>query len=78
MFTGIVSGIGQITEAAPLGAGADHGRRLTITAPTGYLADVQLGDSIALNGACMTVTGFDATAGWFTVDIGAQLSAAGL
>jgi len=72
MFTGIVSGIGQITDAAPLGAGADHGRRLTITAPAGYLADVQLGDSIALNGACMTVTGFDAKAGWFTVDISAE------
>jgi riboflavin synthase len=72
MFTGIVSGIGQITEAASRGAGADHGRRLTIAAPSGYLADVHLGDSIALNGACMTVTSFDATAGWFTVDISAE------
>jgi len=72
MFTGIVSGVGQITEVASLGAGSDHGRRLTITIPSGYLADVQLGDSIALNGACMTVTSFDATAGWFTVDISAE------
>jgi riboflavin synthase len=72
MFTGIVSGVGQITEAASLGTGADHGRRLTISAPSGYLDDVQLGDSIALNGACMTVTRFDATAGWFAVDISAE------
>jgi riboflavin synthase len=37
----------------------DHGRRLTIEAPPGYLDDVGLGDSIALNGACMTVTSLD-------------------
>lgn len=72
MFTGIVSGLGRITEAAPLGAAAGHGRRLRIQAPAGYLADVQLGDSIALNGACMTVTAFDAAAGWFAVDISAE------
>jgi riboflavin synthase len=30
---------------------------------------VQLGDSIALNGACMTVTTFDAAEGRFTIDI---------
>lgn len=72
MFTGIVSGIGRITEVAPLGDDPAHGKRLTLAAPAGYLADVQLGDSIALNGACMTVTGFDASAGWFTVDISAE------
>jgi riboflavin synthase len=33
---------------------------------------VQLGDSIALNGACMTVTQFDATASRFTIDISAE------
>jgi len=72
MFTGIISGVGRIVEVEPLGAGAEHGRRLTIATPAGYLADVQLGDSIALNGACMTLTGFDATAGRFTIDISAE------
>ncbi|WP_428422545.1 riboflavin synthase [Methylibium sp.] len=72
MFTGIISGIGRLHDVAPLGADATHGKRLTITTPTGYLADVQPGDSIALNGACMTVTAFDADAGWFTVDISAE------
>ncbi len=69
MFTGIITGLGRITESRPLGSDVSHGRQLTITAPAGYLADVQLGDSIALNGACMTVTSFDAAAGRFTIDI---------
>ena len=72
MFTGIISGLGRIIEARPLGAGASHGKRLTITTPSGYLDDVQLGDSIAINGACMTVTSFDAAAHCFTLDISAE------
>ena len=72
MFTGIISGVGRITEARALGADAAHGKRLTLDAPPGYLDDVQLGDSIAINGACMTVTGFDAAAHHFTIDISAE------
>jgi riboflavin synthase len=72
MFTGIISGLGRLSDSAPLGADPSHGKRLTIATPPGYLADVQLGDSIALNGACMTVTAFDAEADWFTVDISAE------
>jgi len=68
MFTGIISGIGQIVEAIP----AAQGKRLTVQAPVGYLGDVQDGDSIALNGACMTVTSFDAAARQFTIDISAE------
>lgn len=72
MFTGIVSGIGRITEVVALGDDASHGKRLVISAPPDYLADVQPGDSIALNGACMTATAFDADAAWFTVDVSAE------
>jgi len=72
MFTGIVSGLGRILEAVPLGADTGHGKRLTIEAPSGYLDDVQLGDSIALNGACMTVTSVDAGQPRFTIDISAE------
>ncbi|MEF7613096.1 riboflavin synthase [Aquincola sp. MAHUQ-54] len=72
MFTGIISGVGRITGIDPLGPDATHGRRLTISAPPGYLDDVQLGDSIALNGACMTVTSFDRAANCFTIDISAE------
>ncbi|MEO8808538.1 MAG: riboflavin synthase, partial [Burkholderiaceae bacterium] len=46
--------------------------QLVISTPPGYLDDVQLGDSIALNGACMTVTSFDAAANSFTIDISAE------
>jgi riboflavin synthase len=72
MFTGIVSGLGRISRVDALGADASHGKRLTIEAPAGYLDDVVLGDSIALNGACMTVTTFDAAVPSFTIDISAE------
>ena len=69
MFTGIISGIGRIIDAQ---AATGGGLRLTIETPAGYLDDVQPGDSIALNGSCMTVTTFDAAAARFTLDISAE------
>ena len=72
MFTGIISGRGQIIDVQALGADAAHGKRLTLQAPPGYLDDAQVGDSIALNGACMTLTSFDAAAGRFSIDISAE------
>ncbi|MDE2402445.1 MAG: riboflavin synthase [Burkholderiales bacterium] len=72
MFTGIITGVGQIIESQALGEDASHGRRLTIQAPVGFVDDVGLGDSIALNGACMTVTTFDAPAARFTIDVSAE------
>jgi riboflavin synthase len=72
MFTGIISGLGRIARVEPLGGDASHGRRLTIETPRGYLDDVQIGDSIALNGACMTATTLDRAADVFTVDVSAE------
>ena len=72
MFTGIISGLGRITQVRALGADESQGKQLTIAVPPGYLDDVQLGDSIALNGACMTVTSFDSAADRFTLDISAE------
>jgi riboflavin synthase len=72
MFTGIVSAVGAIADVQPLGSGPSHGRRLAIQTPAGWLADVTLGDSIALNGACMTVTSLDVDRSRFTVDISAE------
>src|SRR6185369_10951405 len=72
MFTGIITGVGRIAAIDDLGSSQQHGKRLTITAPAGYLDDVGLGDSIALNGACMTVTSLDATRTTFTVEISAE------
>jgi len=72
MFTGIITGLGRISAVEALGADPSHGKRLTLETPAGYLDDVQLGDSIALNGACMTVTTFDPAARRFTIDISAE------
>jgi len=72
MFTGIITGVGRIVAIHDLGRSLQHGKRLTIEAPAGYLDDVGLGDSIALNGACMTVTTFDPALRQFTIDISAE------
>ena len=72
MFTGIITGVGRIADLHALGSSLDHGKRLTIEAPPGYLDDVALGDSIAHNGACMTVTSLDAPTSRFTIDISAE------
>ena len=72
MFTGIITGVGRIAAIHDLGSSLQHGKRLQIQAPAGYLDDVGLGDSIAINGACMTVTSLDAPAAAFGIDISAE------
>ena len=53
MFTGIIEEIGTIREIKRQNISA----RITIAAST-VLADVHIGDSIAVNGVCLTVTAF--------------------
>ncbi|MGB3071501.1 MAG: riboflavin synthase [Ottowia sp.] len=72
MFTGIITAVGRIAEISDLGASSEHGKQLLIEAPAGYLDDVGLGDSIAINGACMTAVTIDAPAGRFAIDISAE------
>lgn len=72
MFTGIITGVGRIAAVHDLGSSSSHGKRLSIAVPDGYLDDVGLGDSIALNGACMTVTTLDPAQQVFTIDISAE------
>jgi riboflavin synthase len=72
MFTGIVSGVGRIVEAKPLGEGSGFGKALAIEVPAGWLADVALGDSIALSGACMTVVRLKPKTHRFHVEISAE------
>jgi len=67
MFTGIVAAIGKIESVTPLEGGSFAGVRLNINAGGLPLADVALGDSIAINGACMTVVEKDD--GSFRVDV---------
>lgn len=67
MFTGIVAAIGNITSLKPLGANSDAGLRLQVHAGALDLSDVAPGDSIAVNGACMTVVARTADAFEFDV-----------
>ncbi|RCS58544.1 riboflavin synthase [Parvibium lacunae] len=79
MFTGIVAAVGKIMaiealppKATPEGVESANpaGVRLRIAAGGLDLSDVQLGDSIAINGACMTVVAYDADT--FAVDVSAE------
>jgi riboflavin synthase len=77
MFTGIITGVGRIDAVHAISsletsADCSFGKRLMINTPAGYLDDVGLGDSIAINGACMTVTSFDVAKNEFSIDISAE------
>lgn len=65
MFTGLVEELGTLRGAA---RGADSAR-LTIEARE-VVKDVRLGDSIAVNGVCLTVVEFDR--GYFVADVMAE------
>ncbi|MCD9120156.1 riboflavin synthase [Cupriavidus sp. UGS-1] len=69
MFTGIVAAVGRIDSVTPLGDqnSDDAGVRLRIDAGGLDLSDVQIGDSIAIQGACMTVVALQP--GRFDVDV---------
>jgi len=70
MFTGIVAALGRIEKIESLGAqqGSDEaGVRLVIDAGALDLSDVVVGDSIAIQGACMTAVQVDGRR--FSVDV---------
>lgn len=67
MFTGIVAAVGRISRIEPLATGSDAGVRLRIEAGDLDLSDVILGDSIAVQGACMTVVAFGEH--YFDIDV---------
>ena len=62
MFTGLIAGVGRLESRETRGGDA----RLVIDAGTLPFDGVQLGESIAVNGCCLTVVEFDATS--FAVD----------
>ena len=63
MFTGIVAAVGRIERRQALG----DGFRLTVDAGPLDLGDVAIGDSIAIQGACMTAVAL--SAGHFEVEV---------
>jgi len=60
MFTGIVTAVGRVRETRPESGGLD----LAIEAP---YRDLALGESVAVDGACLTVK--DTGPGWFGVHV---------
>ena len=57
MFTGIIEGVGRLASIDSRGGDA----RLNIETGSLPFDDVRLGESIAVNGVCLTVIAFDAT-----------------
>ena len=60
MFTGIVEELGEVITRSD-----DH----VVVRATTVLADTKIGDSIAVNGCCLTVVDFDLDAGWWRADV---------
>ncbi|PGH10915.1 riboflavin synthase, alpha subunit [Polytolypa hystricis UAMH7299] len=63
MFTGLVETIGTVTSLDPLDTSASGGggTSLTISDCAEILTDAHLGDSISVNGTCLTVTFFNSS-----------------
>lgn len=68
MFTGIIEELGTIRRITAQGNGRD-GARLEVSART-VMTDAKLGDSMAVNGVCLTVV--DKSSDWFAADVSAE------
>ncbi len=55
MFTGIIETLGTVAGLED----RDGGREFVVNADNGYFKDTTLGDSIAMNGVCLTATAID-------------------
>lgn len=53
MFTGLIDAVGTLASRSPLEAGW----RFEVSCP--YAADVQVGESLAVNGVCLTAAGLE-------------------
>ena len=65
MFTGLITYVGQVAKIEQ----ADTSARLSITCPP-ITAEIKIGDSVSVNGVCLTVTDFDKSS--FAVDVMVQ------
>ena len=78
MFTGLIQAVGRLTAREPLGGDV----RLRFSVGALPFDDVQMGESIACNGVCLTVVEFGrddtrtpgaaAGAGWFDADVSTE------
>ncbi|KAG9122661.1 Riboflavin synthase alpha chain [Ceratobasidium sp. 392] len=69
MFTGLIEHMGLVTaiDALDTTSSGGGGFSMTISDSTPILGDCHIGDSICVNGACLTVTEFGAD--WFKVGL---------
>ena len=74
MFTGIVQAVGRIAATAPRG----DGLRLAVDIGIRDVADVVVGDSVAVNGCCLTVVEVNGSTLSFDVSAGGRAAAATL
>lgn len=56
MFTGIIQATGKIVQVKPSEDDSDRSLSIMISSESLDMADVLIGDSIAVNGVCLTVT----------------------
>lgn len=66
MFTGLIETAGQLRRIEPRGPGV----QLTIGATRPMVAELTMGESVAVDGACLTVIRWDAD--WFVVDASSE------
>jgi riboflavin synthase len=72
MFTGLVAGRGVVRDVRPEAAGpdssalpqADQPIRLTIRVPADFGGDGRLGESVCINGCCLTAVAFEGKELW--------------
>ena len=65
MFTGIIEAVATVCMVDPLG-GAAAGKRLVLEVP--FAGALGIGDSVAVNGVCLTAVAIDEAAGTFAVE----------
>ena len=65
MFTGLIEGRGRLARIVPQGPDA-----VLVVAPPWPLSETVLGESVAVNGACLTVTGTSGEG--FSLDVSAE------
>ncbi|MEW6668026.1 MAG: riboflavin synthase [Thermodesulfobacteriota bacterium] len=65
MFTGLIEGLGRVKEVSR----REGETRLTI-APCFDMSDVRIGESVCVNGVCLTVT--ELQKGWFSADVSGE------
>jgi riboflavin synthase len=68
VFTGIVEELGEMLAVQRLGDGADAAARVTVRGPR-VTADTRAGDSVAVDGVCLTVAETEPDLASFTADV---------